>query len=135
MNGSTLHQDDRFVYWNENPEGKNVEDCTVRAIATVTGKSWEEVYIGLCLYGFIEHDLPSANSVWGAYLRHNGYTRRHLPDTFPDCFTVRMYTESYPEGTYLLALPSHVVAVIDGQYYDTWDSGDKPVLYYWEKER
>jgi hypothetical protein len=28
---------------------------------------------------------------------------------------------------------THVVAVIGGDYYDTWDSGEKVVLYYFER--
>ena len=36
-----------FSYFNPNPAGLKVGDCTVRAIAKGTGKSWDEVYIGL----------------------------------------------------------------------------------------
>lgn len=34
-----------FSYFNPNPEGKQVGDCTVRAIAKATGKSWDETYV------------------------------------------------------------------------------------------
>lgn len=70
-----------FSYFNPNPAGQKVGDCTVRAIAKATGKSWDEVYIGLCLQGLIMGDLPSANSVWGAYLRQHGFTRNVMPNT------------------------------------------------------
>lgn len=70
-----------FSYFNPNPAGQKVGDCTVRAIAKATGKSWDEVYIGLCLQGLIMGDLPSANSVWGAYLRQHGFTRNVIPNT------------------------------------------------------
>ena len=66
-----------FSYFNPNPEGKQVGDCTVRAIAKATGKGWDETYVGLCLQGLKMGDMPSANSVWGAYLRQqvcHGYT-------------------------------------------------------------
>lgn len=36
-------------------------------------------------------------------------------------------------GRYLLALDQHVVAVVDGDYYDTWDSGNEIPIYYWMK--
>lgn len=36
-------------------------------------------------------------------------------------------------GRIFLALPSHVVTVIDGDWLDTWDSGGETPLYYWEK--
>ena len=32
-----------FSYFNPNPAGLKVGDCTVRAIAKATGKSWDEV--------------------------------------------------------------------------------------------
>ena len=76
-----------FSYFNPNPTGQKVGDCTVRAIAKATGKSWDEVYIGLCLQGLIMGDLPSANSVWSAYLRQQGFTRNVIPNTCPDCYT------------------------------------------------
>jgi hypothetical protein len=82
-----------FSYFNPNPAGLKVGDCTVRAIAKATGKSWDEIYIGLCLQGLILGDLPSANSVWGAYLRQHGFTRNVIPDTCPDCYTVDRFSD------------------------------------------
>jgi hypothetical protein len=34
----------------------------------------------------------------------------------------------------MLATGTHVVAVIDGNYYDTWDSGDEVPIALWKKE-
>lgn len=62
--------------YNPNPDGKHVGDCTVRAISAATGKSWEEVYTGLAVEGFALHDMPSANRVWGSYLRRHGWHRQ-----------------------------------------------------------
>lgn len=45
------------------------------------------------------------------------------------------FCEDFPDGTYLLALQSHVVAVIDGNYYDSFDSGHEVPLYYWEHDK
>ena len=58
-----------FVSYNANPDGNRVGDCTIRAISAFLGKSWEETYIGIALTGFIMRDMPSADSVWGSYLR------------------------------------------------------------------
>lgn len=123
-----------FSYFNPNPAGKKVGDCTVRAIAKATGQSWDETYIGLCLQGLMMGDLPSANSVWGAYLRRNGFARNIVPNTCPDCYTVAEFAEDHPRGVYVLALSSHVVCVTDGTYFDTWNSGEETPLFYWEKE-
>ena len=58
---------------NPNPQGKNVGDCTVRAIAIATDQSWEKVYIDLCLQGYMMADMPSSNDVWTAYLAERGW--------------------------------------------------------------
>lgn len=122
-----------LIFYNPNPHGKRVGDCTVRAISKALGQSWEQTYAGLSLQGFSDGDMPSANATWGAYLRAKGFRRRIVPDECPDCYTVRDFAEDHPHGTYILALASHVVCLIDGQLYDTWDSQDETPLYYWER--
>ena len=64
-----------YSYFNPNPNGRNVSDCTVRAICKATGKDWGEVYLSLCIQGYLDGDLPNANACWGAYLRSLGYRR------------------------------------------------------------
>lgn len=123
-----------FVFYNPNPAGKQVGDCPVRAIAKATGQSWDEAYTGLCVQGLAMGDMPSANSVWGAYLRQHGFTRHVVPNTCPDCYTVAEFAEEHPNGVYVLGLSSHVVCVKDGDYLDSWDSGAEIPLLYWQKE-
>ncbi len=120
--------------YNANPDSKNVGDCVIRSICTAQNAPWEDAYIGVCAQGLQLHDLPSANRVWGAYLRQQGYTRHALPNTCPDCYTVADFAADHPAGTYIMALPNHVVCVQDGDWLDTWDSGDETPIYYWTKE-
>lgn len=123
-----------YSHFNPNPCGKNVGDCTVRAISKATGMEWGEVYLRLCIQGYLDGDMPSANACWGRYLRSIGYRRYIAPDTCPDCYTVRQFAEDHPVGTYILALSGHVVCVLDGVIWDSWDSSNENVLYYWVKE-
>lgn len=123
-----------WIEYNENPAGKRVGDCVVRALSRVLEQDWERTFIELCLQSFMLCDMPSANNVWGAYLRAKGYRRAILADECPECYTVQDFCRDYPHGRYVLALHEHVVAVVDGDYYDTWDSGDRAPLYYWYKE-
>ncbi|MBR0092838.1 MAG: hypothetical protein IJP92_14190 [Lachnospiraceae bacterium] len=53
-----------------------------------------------------------------------------MPDTCPRCYTVERFCEEYPEGTYLVATGTHVVAVVDGNYYDAWNSGKEQITHY-----
>lgn len=123
-----------FVHENPNPNGSYVGDCVIRAIAIATGNDWERTFVELAMQGFMMADMPSSNHVWGSYLRGKGYMRYALPDTCPDCYTVKDFCEDHPEGVYIAATGSHVVAIIDGDYHDAWDSGDEVVVYYFTKE-
>lgn len=123
-----------YSAYNPNPMGARVGDCTVRAISRATGEGWDTVYCGLCVEGLRLCDMPTANHVWGAYLRRHGFRRHALPDDCPDCYTVADFCRDHPHGTYVLAISGHVVCVSDGRYYDTWDSGAESPAYYWYKE-
>lgn len=120
--------------YNPNPRSERVGDCTIRAISKATDQSWDEVYASLCVQGYIMADMPSANNVWGAYLKKEGYKRYIIPDTCPECYTVEEFCKDFPDGVFILALSGHVVCVTDGDYYDTWDSGKEIPMYYWKKE-
>ena len=123
------------AYYNPNPAGKSVGDCPVRAISKALGKSWEEVYTGLCLEGFRLGDMPNADSVWGPFLRHHGFRRHLLPEDCPDCYTVADFARDNPKGTFILSMPGHhVLCVVDGDWFDSWDSGGECPVYYWSKE-
>ena len=43
-----------YSYYNKNPRGKNVGDCTVRAISKATGKEWGETYLAMAVQGYLE---------------------------------------------------------------------------------
>lgn len=123
-----------YVFSNPNPEKNLVGDCVIRAISIVMGREWEDVYIDVVLQGFMMKDMPSSNAVWGSYLHRMGYRRTVIPNTCPDCYTVKDFCEDNPQGTFILATGTHVIAVKDGNYFDTWDSGNEIPIYYWKKE-
>ena len=123
-----------FIPFNPNPDERLTTDCTVRAIALVTGKDWDETYIGVCAVGLRMHDMPYRNSVWGEYLRIMGFRRYIVPDTCPFCYTVRQFCRDNPLKAGMLAIGDHVVAVVNGNYFDTWDSGDEIPMYFYVRE-
>ena len=123
-----------WINYNANPAGRQVGDCTVRAVSKVLDEDWEQSYSGMALQGFMLCDMPSANHVWGAYLRSKGFERHIIPDTCPDCYSVKDFCKDHPKGRFLLALSGHVVCIIDGNYFDTWDSGNEIPLYYWQRK-
>ena len=123
-----------FSFYNPNPKNARVGDCAVRAISKATNQSWQDVYVGLVAEGLALKDMPSANYVWGMYLKKFGFQDRVVASSCPECVTVSEFALSHPKGRYVLATQNHVVAVVDGDYFDTWDSGNEIVLYFFTKE-
>lgn len=124
-----------YIYFQNNPLNKNVGDCVVRAISKVMDISWDEAYLDLAVQGLCMGDMPNSNSVWGAYLYLNGFERHNIENVCPDCYTVKDFCIEYPKGTYVIAASAHAIAVIDGNYYDAFDSGFENPIYVWEKVR
>lgn len=124
-----------WIFRNENPLGKQVGDCTVRAISTATGQTWADTFVEMALKGLVMADMPSANAVTTAYLREKGFSRRTVSNACPDCYTVKDFSADNPNGVYIVGVGTHIVSVIDGDYYDTWDSGNEIPLYYFEREK
>jgi hypothetical protein len=123
-----------YIYANPNPNGRNVGDCTARAISLCEDLMWEEVYLSLCVIGFLEADMPSSNEVTDKYLLSQGYIKKPIINTCPDCYTARRFCEDHPKGRFILETGTHLICVIDGDIYDAWDSSDKVVVYYFAKE-
>lgn len=117
---------------NVNPRNKRVGDCVVRAISTATGMTWREVYADLARVGYGEADMMSSNDVWGLYLYLLGFDPFILPEACPQCVTVKEFCRFLPNGRYIIGTGSHAVAVIDGDYYDTFDSGELTPSYFFK---
>lgn len=119
-------------FYNPNPSRQRVGDCTVRAICKATGQDWDRTFCALSAYGLHCKDMPSANNVWGKYLRELGFRRYLIDDSLED-YTVADFCRDNPEGTYILAIDGHVVCAVDGFYYDSWDSGQEIPIFYWTR--
>ena len=123
-----------FVYYNPNPIHESVGDCTVRAISRVLKLDWHQAYLNIVMQGYMTYDMPSANHVWGEFLKTKGFSKHTIGPSCPDCYTVKDFCKDNPTGTYVLGTGDHVIAVVNGDYFDTWDSGNEVPIYYFEKE-
>lgn len=120
-----------WVEFNPNPTGRRVGDCSVRAVAKALHISWEKSYDLLTRAGYAMGDMPSADSVWGAVLRQNGFYRTNIPNLCPDCYTAEDFVKDHPRGIFVLGFGDHVATVVDGNLYDSWDSSTLIPQYYW----
>ena len=116
-----------YRYYNPNPCGKAVGDCVIRAVSKLENYTWEQSFISICVFAYVHCDMPSSNQVWAAYLRSRGYRQYSLPSNCPLCYTVADFCREHNRGRFLVGTGTHVVAVIDGDYYDAWDSGNEVI--------
>lgn len=124
----------RWQMFMNNPAGRNVGDCAVRAVSVALETDWETAYALIAMNGYLMGDVISSNSVWGAVLRQNGFYRHAIPNTCPDCYTVGDFADDHPEGVCVVGTGNHVVTVKDGVVYDSWDSRKEVPVYYWSRK-
>ena len=129
----------RFVYYQPNKLDLKDEygDCTIRALSKALNCTWLEAFdkmIPICR----EYQTPNIFNVpskkRAELLSSLGFTYTGVSTkkgtTRP---TVDIFAKDHPNGTYIVNVANHEVAVVDGKYYDTWDSGWCKLYGYYEK--
>ena len=124
----------RWQMFSNNPTGRNVGDCAVRAVSLALDTDWETAYALIAMNGYLMGDMPSSNSVWGAVLRQNGFYRHAVPNSCPDCYSVADFADDHPEGVYVVGTGNHVCTIKDGIVMDSWDSRKEVPVYYWSRK-
>ena len=122
-----------YSYYNPHPSKNRIGDCVIRALTKVLNKSWHEVYVDLCILGYVICDWGSSNSIWNAYLISQGFTRDIVSSDCPECYTIEDFCNEHPQGTYVIGTGTHCVAVVNGCVFDTWNSSGEIPIYYYKK--
>ena len=120
-----------YRYYQPNPTGRKTRDCVIRAVSAALNMSWDDAFDIIADRAKAMGETMDENAVYGSILRQCGFYRMVPPNTCPDCFTARDFCLSHPYGVYVLGFTGHVAAVIDGQVWDSFDSSDEIVTYYW----
>ena len=118
-----------WKYCNPNPCKVLVGDCVIRACTIALDSNWHRVHQDLSFLSNTRCNMPSANVVWGEYLEDKGLIYREPSYTQ----TVRQFCREHPTGCYTIGTGTHAVTIIDGDWYDIWDSGDEVVEYYFKR--
>ena len=129
----------RYVYYQPNKKDikDQVGDCQVRALSKALNLSWIEAFdltIPLCrelqtytiFDGCLEKTKESMRKLGFDYHGISNKRGSKRP-------TVDEFAKNHPNGIYICTVTHHVVAVVDGKYYDTWDSGWRSMYGYYEK--
>lgn len=128
----------RYKYYQ--PNKKDIKDkygdCVVRALTKVMNKTWLEVFNELITYAIEIQCMPNNKTCYERYLKDNGFEYHCISNKKGSKRpTVESFTKEHKAGTFFLNVANHVVSVVDGIYYDTWDSGQCCLYGYYEKEK
>ena len=126
----------QFEYYQ--PNQKDIKDkygdCVIRALTKVLGKSWVEVFDELTPIARKIQTMPNCKPAYEEYLKIKGFIYQGISNKKGSKRpTVESFTKEHPIGTYYLNVANHCVAVVDGKFYDTWNSGHKSLYGYWIK--
>ena len=122
--------DKRWHEYNPNPKERNISDCTIRSYCAAFGLTWDQAFD-------IASQVAKENSTLIQYVADKVLTEefnctvdeKYNKKTVKgkDRITVNEFAMTHPYGTYILHVRQHQVTVIDGEYWDSWDSGDKKI--------
>lgn len=115
-----------YRYYNNNPFGRNVNDCSVRAIALATERSWDDTYKELSNFARKEGITFSEVEFINDYLSER--YPRYCQDMKNKIETLGDFLNLQLPGRWLVTMSGHITAVIDGVCYDTFDPSDR---YIW----
>lgn len=118
-----------YKEYNNNPKNKHTADCVVRSISTALNKKWEDVFEDLIVLGRELSVMPNNKEAYGKYLEEYE-TINVFKQTLGG--RKRLKVNQVPEvGTYIVRVAKHLVTVVDGVIYDTWNCGEKCAYKIW----
>lgn len=108
-----------YKFYNNNALGLFENDCTIRAISTATGKSWDETY---------EH-LSTIARLQGTMMDDRDFIRNYLDDRYIRLYDIPKYVGevagAYPDNTLLITMRGHICCSKNGVVYDSFDPRDR----------
>lgn len=112
-----------FKYYNANPLGLRVNDCTVRAYSLATGVSWDEAYRELSCFAQEECIMPDDVRYIDNFLISR-FSRVYNHELEKPC-SVKQFITEHKKGVYLITMHGHITCCIDGCVYDTFNPLDR----------
>lgn len=84
---------------------------------------------------FPDDAMPNGKQCYESYLKENDFTYHGISNKKGSKRpTVDRFAKDHKSGIFFLNVANHCIAVVDGYYYDTWESGSCCLYGYWEKE-
>lgn len=118
-----------FVYFNNNPWKRSVNDCVIRAISLAENKSWDKVYDELSYLAKDEAILLDDVTFVDNYLDKR-YKRVYYKCN-GERISIEEFAKTHKYGKYLITMQNHITCLINGTIFDTWNCSNKKIWNVW----
>lgn len=125
-----------FHYHNANPHNRITTDCVIRAISTATEIPYNQVVMELaelqCETGYDDGDMK----LYEKYLKSKGWVKHQQPRKGDNTkYTGKEFCErARTYENYIANIGGHhIVAIVGGKVWDTWNSTGGCIGNYWTK--
>lgn len=127
-----------MAYQYYQPNKKDIKDeygdCVIRALTKAVQAGWLQIFEDLLPYARELQCMPNGKPCYERYLKDKGFTYCGISNKKGSQRpTVRSFANEHKIGVYILRVAHHLVTVVDGVYYDTYDCGNKALYGYWMK--
>lgn len=130
-----------FHYYNANPRNRITGDCVVRAICTAMERPYEEVYEELYQFSLKCGYILNDKKCYEKYLAAHGWVKMPQPRKADGTkYTGKEWCEKRQRNIFFRVIRTiahigghHIVAIIQGQVWDIWDSTDGCIGNFWTK--
>lgn len=126
-----------YIKENMNPKGWKCGDCVVRALASATGSTWDDVYTELYNIGLKKKRMPNDPCVYEKFLTDKGFEyHKQMKDDYGRKMSVRELAEYYEMPNYILVVHTrkHLTCIKFGDIIDTWNTSYETAGYFYIKE-
>lgn len=129
----------RFVYYQPNKKDLRDKygDCTIRALSKALDCTWLEAFdlmIPICRKAQVPNIFFAEAKVRNPLVESLGFKYTGISNRKGTKRpTVDEFAKDHPHGIYICNVANHEVTIVDGRYYDTWDSGECSMYGYFER--
>lgn len=114
-----------YIYKNKNPNGQFENDCSIRAIATAEGTTWDYTYDKLTELAQNNRTMPDDAEFIRNYLDSKYRKVPILP------YTVGEVAGMYRDDIVLITMTNHITCAMYGIVYDTFDCRNRVAEEAW----
>ncbi len=114
-----------YKFYNNNSLGLFKNDCTIRAISTATGNTWDDTY---------KH-LSNIARLQGTMMDDKEFIIKYLDERYKRIYDIPKYVGevagAYPDYILLITMRGHIVCAMFGTILDSFDCRDRIATNCW----